>query len=199
MSKYSLPDLRYDYGALEPHISGRIMELHHDKHHANYVKGANSALDRLAEARDDEKYDDLAALEKALAFNLSGHVLHSIFWENMAPKAGGRPVGELAAAIDHHFGSFDKLRKQMNAVAASIMGSGWSALVWEPLGERLLVTQIYDHQSNLAQAGTPLLVLDAWEHAFYLQYQNRKTEFFDAVWNVWNWDDVAERFKRARC
>lgn len=199
MSKYSLPDLRYDYGALEPHISGRIMELHHDKHHANYVKGANSALDRLAEARDEEKYDDLAALEKALAFNLSGHVLHSIFWENMAPKAGGRPVGELAAAIDHHFGSFDKLRKQMNAVAASIMGSGWSALVWEPLGERLLVTQIYDHQSNLAQAGTPLLVLDAWEHAFYLQYQNRKTEFFDAVWNVWNWDDVAERFKRARC
>ena len=199
MSKYSLPDLRYDYGALEPHISGRIMELHHDKHHANYVKGANSALDRLAEARDAEKYDDLAALEKALAFNLSGHVLHSIFWENMAPKAGGRPVGELAAAIDHHFGSFDKLRKQMNAVAASIMGSGWSALVWEPLGERLLVTQIYDHQSNLAQAGTPLLVLDAWEHAFYLQYQNRKTEFFDAVWNVWNWDDVAERFKRARC
>lgn len=199
MSKYSLPDLRYDYGALEPHISGKIMELHHDKHHANYVKGANSALDRLAEARDGEKYDDLAALEKALAFNLSGHVLHSIFWENMAPKAGGRPVGELAAAIDHHFGSFDKLRKQMNAVAASIMGSGWSALVWEPLGERLLVTQIYDHQSNLAQAGTPLLVLDAWEHAFYLQYQNRKTEFFDAVWNVWNWDDVAERFKRARC
>ena len=196
---YTLPELPYDYSALAPHISGKIMELHHDKHHANYVKGANSALDRLAEARDGEKYDDLAALEKALAFNLSGHVLHSIFWENMAPKAGGRPVGELAAAIDHHFGSFDKLRKQMNAVAASIMGSGWSALVWEPLGERLLVTQIYDHQSNLAQAGTPLLVLDAWEHAFYLQYQNRKTEFFDAVWNVWNWDDVAERFKRARC
>jgi Fe-Mn family superoxide dismutase len=163
------------------------------------TKGANSALDRLAEARHNEKYDDMPALEKALAFNLSGHVLHSIFWENMSPKAGGRPNGDLAAAIDHHFGSFEKLQKQMNAVAASIMGSGWSALVWEPLGEKLLVTQIYDHQSNLAQAGTPLLVLDAWEHAFYLQYQNRKTEFFDAVWNIWNWDDVAERFKRARC
>jgi Fe-Mn family superoxide dismutase len=199
MTRYSLPDLRYDYGALEPHISGKIMELHHDKHHAGYVKGANGVLDRLAEARHTEKYDDMPALEKALAFNLSGHVLHSIFWENMAPKAGGRPSGELAAAIDDHFGSFDKLKKQMNAVAASIMGSGWSALVWEPLGERLLVTQIYDHQSNLAQAGTPLLVLDAWEHAFYLQYQNRKTEFFEAVWNVWNWGDVAERFKRARC
>ena len=199
MPKYSLPDLRYDYGALEPHISGKIMELHHDKHHAGYVKGANSAVDRLAEARQKENYDDMAALEKALAFNLSGHVLHSIFWQNMAPKAGGRPGGELAAAIENEFGGFDKLRKQMNAVAASIMGSGWSALVWEPLGQKLLVTQIYDHQSNLAQAGTPLLVLDAWEHAFYLQYQNRKTEFFDAVWNVWNWEDVAERFKRARC
>ena len=198
MTKYSLPELRYDYAALEPHISGRIMELHHDKHHAGYVKGANTALDRLAEARHNEKYDDMPALEKALAFNLSGHVLHSIFWENMAPKADGRPSGDLAAAIDNDFGSFDKLRKQMNAVAASIMGSGWSALVWEPLGQRLLVTQIYDHQSNLAQAGTPLLVLDAWEHAFYLQYQNRKTEFFDAVWNVWNWEDVAERFRRAQ-
>jgi Fe-Mn family superoxide dismutase len=198
MPKYSLPDLRYDYGALEPHISGKIMELHHDKHHAGYVRGANSAVDRLAEARQKENYDDMAALEKALAFNLSGHVLHSIFWQNMAPKAGGRPRGELAAAIENEFGGFDRLRKQMNAVAASIMGSGWSALVWEPLGQKLLVTQIYDHQSNLAQAGTPILVLDAWEHAFYLQYQNRKTEFFDAVWNVWNWEDVAQRFERAR-
>ena len=198
MTTYSLPDLRYDYGALEPHISGRIMELHHDRHHAGYVKGANGALDRLAEARHEGQYGQIAALEKALAFNLSGHVLHSIFWQNMTPNGGGRPDGELAAAIDHDFGSFDHLREQMNAVAASIMGSGWSALVWEPLGEKLLVTQIHDHQSNVTQAGTPLLVLDAWEHAFYLQYQNRKTEFFDAVWNVWNWVDVAERFERAR-
>jgi Fe-Mn family superoxide dismutase len=198
MATYSLPELRYDYSALEPHISAKIMELHHDKHHAAYVKGANTALDRLAEARAKGNFEDIGALEKALAFNLSGHVLHSAFWQNMAPKAGGRPSGDLAAAITEEFGSFEVLQKQVNAVAATIMGSGWAALVWEPLGKKLLVTQIYDHQSNLAQAGTPLLVLDAWEHAFYLQYQNRKTEFFDAVWNVWNWADVAERFQAAR-
>ena len=197
MATYTLPELPYGYSALEPYISGTIMELHHDKHHAGYVKAANAALDRLADAREKGHYDDIASLERALAFNLSGHVLHSLFWNNMAPKAGGRPQGELATVIQQEFGSFENLQKQMNAVAASIMGSGWAALVWEPLGRKLLVTQIYDHQSNLAQAGTPLLVLDAWEHAFYLQYQNRKTEFFDAVWNVWNWADVAERFQAA--
>jgi superoxide dismutase, Fe-Mn family len=198
MATYTLPELRYDYSALEPHISGKIMELHHDKHHAGYVKGANTALDRLAEAREKGRFEDIGAMERALAFNLSGHVLHSAFWQNMAPKAGGRPQGELASAITEEFGSFEIFQKQMNAVAGSIMGSGWAALVWEPLGKKLLVTQIYDHQSNLAQAGTPLLVLDAWEHAFYLQYQNRKTEFFDAVWNVWNWEDVAARLQSAR-
>ena len=174
MATYTLPELRYDYSALEPHISGKIMELHHDKHHAGYVKGANTALDRLAEARDKGNFEDIGALEKALAFNLSGHVLHSVFWQNMAPE-GGRTAAGRARRRDHRgVRQLRDLKKQMNAVAASIMGSGWAALVWEPLGKKLLVTQIYDHQSNLAQAGTPLLVLDAWEHAFYLQYENRK-------------------------
>ncbi len=195
MPTYTLPDLRYDYGALEPHISGRIMELHHDKHHAAYVKGANTALEQFDEARDKEDYTRLAAVERALAFNLSGHVLHSLFWQNLAPKSGGRPSGDLAAAIKAHFGSFEKFKRQFTEVASTIMGSGWAALVWEPIGRRLLTTQIYDHQSNLSQAGIPLLVLDAWEHAFYLQYQNRKTEFFEAVWSVWNWKDVEERFR----
>ena len=199
MPVYSLPDLEYDYSALEPSISGKIMELHHDKHHGAYVKGANTALEKLAEAREKETFDNLPALERALAFNLSGHVLHSLFWQNMAPKAGGRPEGDLAAAIDRDFESFDKFKKQLNAAAGSIMGSGWAALVWEPVGERLLISQIYDHQSNLAQAGTPLLVLDAWEHAYYLQYENRKTDFFEKVWAVWDWEDVASRFKQAQC
>jgi len=198
MADYTLPDLRYDYGALEPHISGKIMELHHDKHHAGYVKGANTALERLAEAREKRDFSAIAAHEKALAFNVSGHVLHSMFWRNLAPKRGGRPDGALADAIARDFGSFDAFRGEMNAAAGSIMGSGWAALVWEPLAERLVTVQIYDHQSNVTQAGAPLLVIDAWEHAFYLQYQNRKTEFFEAVWNVWNWEDVAERFARAR-
>jgi Fe-Mn family superoxide dismutase len=195
MPIYTLPELSYDYSALEPHVTGKIMELHHDKHHAAYVKGANSALERLAEAREKDDFGNLPALERALAFNLSGHVLHSLFWRNMAPKSGGRPEGKLAAAIDHDFGGFERFQKQLTAAAGSIMGSGWAALVWEPLGQRLLVSQIYDHQSNLAQAGTPLLVLDAWEHAYYLQYENRKTEFFEAVWSVWDWEDVGVRFE----
>ena len=198
MPQYTLPDLRYDYGALEPHISGRIMELHHDKHHAAYVKGANTTLEKLAAAREKDDLSSLAGLEKALAFHLSGHVLHSLFWQNLAPKSGGRPTGELAAAINEHFGSFEKLKRQLTEVAGTIMGSGWAALMWEPLGKRLITAQIYDHQSNVNQAGVPLLVLDAWEHAFYLQYENRKTEFFEAIWNVWNWEDVSERFEAAR-
>ena len=195
---YTLPDLPYDYAALEPHLSARILELHHDKHHAAYVKGLNDTMDQLAEAREKGDFSSIVGLEKSHAFNLSGHVLHSLFWQNLAPKAGGRPSGELAAAIDEHFGGFEKLKKQLTEVAGTIMGSGWAALMWEPLGKRLVTAQIYDHQSNVNQAGIPLLVLDAWEHAFYLQYENRKTEFFEAVWNVWNWQDVSQRFEAAR-
>jgi Fe-Mn family superoxide dismutase len=198
MPQYALPDLRYDYGALEPHISGKIMELHHDKHHAGYVKGANTALEKLDEAREKEDFTRLAALEKALAFNLSGHVLHSLFWQNLTPKGDQRPTRAVADAIQKDFGSFEMFRKQMNEVAATIMGSGWAALVWEPIAGCLLTTQIYDHQSNLAQGGIPLMVIDAWEHAFYLQYQNRKTDYFEAIWSCWNWKDVAERFDAAR-
>ena len=174
------------------------MELHHDKHHAAYVKGANKALEQLDEAREKEDFTRLGSLEKALAFNLSGHVLHSLFWQNLAPRSDERPTGELAHAIAEHFGGFEKFKRQLTEAASTIMGSGWAALVWEPIGQRLLTTQIYDHQSNLNQAGVPILVLDAWEHAFYLQYQNRKTEFFEAIWNVWNWQDVANRFEAVR-
>ena len=163
--KYVLPDLDYDYGALEPHIIGPIMELHHGKHHAAYVKNANEAAVRLEEATVTEDYTPLAALERSLAFNLSGHILHSIFWKNLEPKGGGKPDGDLGRAIERDFGSFEHFRGRMVAVASGIMGSGWAALTWEPLSERLLITQIYDHQSNLNQAGVPLMVIDAWEHA----------------------------------
>jgi superoxide dismutase, Fe-Mn family len=197
MRTYSLPKLDFDYGALEPHISARIMELHHSKHHAAYVKNANQTLAQLEEVREKGNYELIAYLERSLAFNLSGHILHSVFWQCLMPKGGGRPEGALARQIDVDFGSFDSFKKQMTAVAGSIMGSGWAALVWEPIGERLLVTQIYDHQSNLAQAGIPIMVIDAWEHAYYLQYENRKAEFFDALWNVWHWADIAGRFDAA--
>jgi Fe-Mn family superoxide dismutase len=198
MNRYTLPDLPYDYSALEPHISGKIMELHHAKHHAAYVKAANTALEQLDETRKKEDFTRLAALERALAFNLSGHILHSIFWKNMTPRGGGAPTGHLAAAIKKDFGGLQRFRKQLTEVAATIMGSGWGALVWEPIGKRLLITQIYDHQSNLAQAGVPLMVIDAWEHAYYLQYENRKGEFFEAVWGLWNWRDIAARYDSAR-
>ncbi len=198
MPKYVLPELNYGYSDLEPHISGKIMELHHDKHHAAYVKNANLALDQLDEARSKEDWLRIPMLERSLAFNLSGHILHSIFWNNLVPEGGGEPEGALAEGLVRDFGSFQLFRRQMIEVASTVMGSGWAALVWEPLGERLLVTQIYDHQSNLSEGALPIMVLDAWEHAYYLQYQNRKTEFFEAIWKVWNWRDIGKRFGSAR-
>src|SRR5262245_5297155 len=198
MTRYRLPDLPYDFGALEPHISGRIMELHHGKHHAAYVKNANETIARLDEARTSGDTARIAALERALAFNLSGHVLHSIFWQNLTPQGGDKPSGELAHSVDRDFGSFDQFKRHMVSVAAGIMGSGWSALVWEPMAERLMVTQIYDHQSNLSQGSVPLMVIDAWEHAYYLQYRNEEEAFFKGLWNLWNWSDITARFAAAR-
>jgi len=198
MPQYVLPDLDYDFGALEPHISGQIMELHHDKHHRGYVDKANETLQKLDEARDHKDFSRLGGLEKALAFNLSGHMLHSIFWKNLTPDGGGPPSGELAQLIACDFGSFEAFRAQLTEVAASIMGSGWAALVWEPMAQRLLTCQIYDHQSNISQGGITLMVIDAWEHAYYLQYKNQKLEFFKAVWNLWNWEDAAFRLGAAR-
>lgn len=197
-SRYTLPDLRYGYAALEPHISKKVLELHHGKHHRAYVEGANETIEKLAAARDSGDYEHITALEKALAFHVSGHVLHSIFWQNLTPDGGGEPDGDLADAIDRDFGDFDSFREQMVTVAGGIMGSGWAALVWEPVASRLAITQIHDHQSNTAQSGIPLMVLDAWEHAYYLQYQNEKKKFFDAVWNLWNWDDVQARLVAAQ-
>jgi superoxide dismutase, Fe-Mn family len=198
MPQYVLPDLDYDFGALEPHISGQIMELHHGKHHKAYVEKANETLEKLEQARSGKDFTRLAALERALAFNLSGHVLHSVFWKNLVPKGGDAPDGELARAITRDFGSFEAFKAQMTEVAATIMGSGWAALVWEPMAQRLLTCQVYDHQSNLSQSGVPIMVIDAWEHAYYLQYKNVKAEFFKAVWNLWNWKDVSARFAAAQ-
>jgi len=197
MATYTLPDLPYDYSALEPAMSGEILELHHDKHHAAYVKGANDTLDQLAEAREQDAFGGLVGLEKTLAFNLSGHVLHSIFWQNLSPEGGGEPGGALGDAIAAQFGSFGAFRNQLTTATASVQGSGWGVLAWEPVASRLIVTQVYDHHGNVGMGTTPLLVFDAWEHAYYLQYQNEKAKFFDAIWNVWSWDDIAARFERA--
>jgi Fe-Mn family superoxide dismutase len=198
MSQYTLPDLPYDYAALEPHYSGQILELHHDKHHAGYVNGANATLLKLAEMRDTGDFGSIVGLEKALAFNLSGHVLHSIFWKNLSPDGGDKPDGELAAAIDEFFGTFDGFKAQLTEVSMTIQGSGWGALAWEPLGQRLIVEQVYDHQGSIGNGSIPILVFGAWEHAFYLQYKNVKADFFAALWNIVNWPDVSARLKNAK-
>ena len=197
MTTYQLPDLSYDFGALEPHLSARILELHHGKHHRAYVDGTNATLEKLSAARAAGDFSAIVGLEKTLAFNMSGHVLHSMLWENLSPNGGGEPTGALADAIGENFGGFDALKVQMTNATITVQGSGWGALAWEPLGKNLLVQQIYDHHANSVQGSTPLLVIDAWEHAYYLQYENRRPDYVNAVWNVINWDDVAKRFARA--
>ncbi|HVU71608.1 MAG TPA: superoxide dismutase [Mycobacteriales bacterium] len=198
MATYSLPDLPYDYAALEPNLIGQILELHHDKHHKAYVDGANTTLEKLEAARAAGDFGAIVGLEKTLAFNVSGHVLHSIYWQNLSPDGGDKPDGDLASAIDEHFGSFDAFKAQLTSVTTTVQGSGWGVLSYEPIGQRLLIEQVYDHQGNVGIGSTPLLVFDAWEHAWYLQYKNVKADYASALWNIVNWADVQARFAAAR-
>lgn len=196
--KYVLPELPYAYDALEPHISAEIMELHHSKHHQNYVNGANAALEKLEAARKDGSIAVVVtALSKDLAFNLGGHTNHSLFWENLGPNGGGKPTDALAAAIDADFGSFEEFQKHFAAAALGLQGSGWAVLAYDKIGERLVIEQMTDQQGNLSIDLVPLLLLDMWEHAFYLQYKNVKADYVAAVWNVFNWDEVAARYAAA--
>ncbi|PFG43497.1 Fe-Mn family superoxide dismutase [Isoptericola jiangsuensis] len=198
MAVYTLPDLPYDYSALEPHISGKIMELHHDKHHAAYVAGANTALEQLEAARASGDLGAINLHEKNLAFHLGGHTNHTVFWNNLSPEGGGEPEGELAEAIKDQFGSFAAFQAQFAAVANGIQGSGWSVLGWDSIGQRLAIFQLFDQQANVPVGITPILMLDMWEHAFYLDYLNVKAEYVKAFWNIANWQDVAARLERAR-
>jgi len=195
---YTLPDLPYDYASLEPWYSAEILTLHHDKHHDTYVKGANDTLQKLAAARSANDFATLPQLEKSFAFHLSGHVMHSIFWTNMRADGGGTPEGELASAVDEHFGGFDAFKAQLSEATTSIQGVGWGQVSWEPTAQRLVIEQIYDHQGNAGSSSVPILVLDAREHAYYLQYQNVKADWVDAFWHLVNWEDVAGRFQRAQ-
>ena len=197
MAIYTLPELPYDYAALAPHISGEIMELHHSKHHAAYVAGANTALEKMAEARDTNNFAAIGGLEKALAFNLGGHTNHSIFWTNMSPAGGDRPTGALAIGIDENFGSFEKFQAHFTNNAMTVMGSGWSILAWDTIGQKLIIVQLYDQQGNVPVGVIPLLMLDMWEHAFYLQYKNVKADYVKSWWNVVDWANVSARFARA--
>lgn len=197
-TKYVLPELGYDYSALEPHYSAKVLELHHDKHHAAYVKGANSTLEKLEQARQEGEFETINQLEKSLAFHVSGHVLHSLLWKNMSPEGGGRPEGDLKDAIAEHLQGYEALEQQMSEAAKGVQGSGWAAMAWEPVGHRLVVEQIYDHQGNIGNGTVPLLVLDMWEHAYYLQYHNVKGDWVKAFWKLVDWQDVARRFQAVR-
>ena len=196
--RYTLPELAYDYAALEPHYAARALELHHAKHHAAYVGGANATLDKLAEAREKGDFATINQLQKNLAFHLSGHVLHSLLWRNMSPRGGGEPDGALAEAVKESFGSMADLRGQLSEAALAVQGSGWGTLAWEPLGKRLVVEQVYDHQGNIGNGTVPILVLDMWEHAYYLQYANVKGDWVKAFWKLVNWDDVGQRLDKVR-
>lgn len=198
MAIYTLPELPYDYAALEPHISGKIMELHHDKHHANYVAGANTALERLEEARDKNDFAAINLWEKNLAFNLGGHINHTFFWNNLTPESKGRPDGEFGEEITKQFGSFEKFQAQFTAAALGLQGSGWAVLAWDALGDRLVTFQLYDQQSNVPVNIVPLVMLDMWEHAFYLDYVNVKADYVKAWWNIVNWDHAAETWAKAK-
>jgi len=197
MAACTLPDLPYDYGALESAMSGEILELHHAKHHAAYVKGANDTLEQIAEAAGRASPAVTVGLEKTLAFNLSGHVLHSIFWRNLSPDGGDRPHGDLADAITGNFGSFEAFRARLSATTG-VQGSGWGVLGYEPVSGRLIIEQVYDHHGNVGVGTTPLLVFDAWEHACYLQYRNVRPDYVTRLWDLVSWADVARRYQAAR-
>ena len=196
--KYTLPDLPYDYSALEPHIDAQTMEIHHSKHHQTYVDKANAALEQLEKARANEDASLVAHWTREHAFNLGGHLNHSIFWRNMGPDGGGEPGGTLAEQIGSDFGSFKAFSTQFTAAATAVQGSGWAWLAWDPAYKGLIITQV-EKQHDFAPPGIfPLLGIDVWEHAYYLKYQNKRPDYIKAWWNVINWDDVTKRFERAK-
>ena len=195
---YQLPALPYAYNALEPHIDEATVRLHHDKHHAAYVAGLNTALDKLAAARAAGDTAPVANLMKDVAFHSSGHILHTIYWDNMAPNAGGEPKGELAAAIEGAFGSFAAFKAEFTAAAVGVKGSGWAALIWNRELGCLVVTAPEQHQNLASWSGVPVLVCDVWEHAYYLKYQNLRAGYVGAWWNLVNWDNVASRLAAAK-
>ena len=194
---YSLPDLPYAYNALEPYISETQLKIHHDKHHAAYVNGANSLLDRLDKTRQAGTDVDMKATLKELSFQVGGHVLHSLFWSNLSPasKTGKEPDGALANALNKEFGSFERFKKEFSAAAISTEGSGWAALAWCGLTNRPIIMQIEKHNMNVYPMFHILMVLDVWEHAYYLDYKNERPKFVDAFWNIVNWDEVSRRLK----
>ena len=194
---YELPPLPYGYDALAPQIEERVLRIHHDKHHAGYVKGLNATLEKLSQARQADDFSQIKALSRDLAFHGSGHVLHTLYWQSMAPNPQGKqrgPDGKLAEDLDRDFGSAETFGKQFRAAAKAVEGSGWAVLAHEPLGNRLLILQVEKHQNLTIWGVVPLLVCDVWEHAYYVQYQNRRADYVDNFYQLVDWPAAAQRY-----
>src|SRR5690606_9335453 len=199
VGRHELPPLPYDYDALEPYISERTVRLHHSVHHRTYVDGLNAAEEALAQARRERRWDAVNDLLRRLAFHGSGHFLHTIYWTNMHPEGGGRPTDEeLMRQIQRDFGSFEAFRDQFTAAANALPGNGWVLLVWQPEAGKLEILQTEQHHLSAQWTAVPILALDLWEHAYYLQYRARRPDYVESWWNVVNWPDVAQRLRRAR-
>jgi Fe-Mn family superoxide dismutase len=195
---YALPQLSYGYDQLQPYISQEQLTLHHQKHHQGYVNSANAILERLDKARKEGVDLDVKATLKELSFHIGGHLLHSLFWANLAPsdKGGGKPTGTLGTALEKEFGSFERFKKEFSLAATSVEGSGWATLSFCRQTNRPIIMQIEKHNTNVYPMFTILMVIDVWEHAYYLDYKNERAKFVDAFWNIINWDEVNKRLER---
>jgi Fe-Mn family superoxide dismutase len=195
---YTLPKLPYDYNALVPYMSEEQLKIHHDKHHQAYVNGANNILQKLEKARKENAELDIKSTLKELSFNIGGHRLHSIFWENMAPqgKGGGKPGGTIGGEIQKEFLSFDRFKKEFSQAATSVESSGWAALSWCKQTSRPIIMQIEKHNTNIYPGFRILMVLDVFEHAYYIDYKNDRAKFVEGFWNVVNWDFVNKKLEK---
>lgn len=189
MKKYKLPALPYGYDALEPHISKRTLRIHHDKHHQGYVNNANKLLNKMSGDK---------SILKSFSYNAAGQLLHSLFWASMSPNGGGKPTGGLLKAIEKSFGSYKEFKQEFSKAAKTVEGSGWAALAYSRDAERLVLIQIEKHNINIIPSYELLLVIDVWEHAYYLDYQNNRGAFVEAFWKVVNWAKVSKRFKKVK-
>lgn len=197
--KHTLPDLPYDYNALEPTISAEIMQLHHSKHHNTYVANLNVAEEKLAEAEAKNDISTIISLQPALKFNGGGHINHSIFWQNLSPKGGGEPTGELMEAIKRDFGSFENLKTRLSGATVGVQGSGWGWLGYNKTSKRLEIATCANQDPLEATTGlVPLFGIDVWEHAYYLQYKNVRPDYVKNIFNIANWTDVAQRLSKAK-
>jgi len=191
---YTLPNLPYEYNALEPYISEEQLKLHHQKHHQAYVNGANSVFEKLEKARKEEKDIDIKSLQKELSFYMAGYFLHSLFWTNMAPgRDDNKPEGEIGALIEGEFGSFERFKKEFAQAAVSTEGSGWAILAFDSESNRSVIMQIEKHNVNICPTLKILVVLDVWEHAYYLDYKNDRAKFVEAFFNLIDWKEVEKR------